>query len=101
MLPLSGYVTFSSRFGQGGVYGVDYKMIRKNNNLPADGVVSAAIDKNDDVWIGTRIGLRILQNPSAAIDEDNPRTEPIIIEENGVGEELFRDSPILQIEVDG
>lgn len=78
-----------------------FKMIRKNNNLPADGVVSAAIDKNDDVWIGTRIGLRILQNPSAAIDEDNPRTEPIIIEENGVGEELFRDSPILQIEVDG
>lgn len=100
-------------FGGGGLLIYDYKntptqlgddrfkMIRKNNNLPADGVVSAAIDKNDDVWIGTRIGLRILQNPSAAIDEDNPRTEPIIIEENGVGEELFRDSPILQIEVDG
>ena len=100
-------------FGGGGLLIYDYKntptqlgddrfkMIRKNNNLPADGVVSAAIDKNDDVWIGTRIGLRILQNPSAAIDEDNPRTEPIIIEANGVGEELFRDSPILQIEVDG
>jgi len=100
-------------FGGGGLLIYDYKntptqlgddrfkMIRKNNNLPADGVVSAAIDKNDDVWIGTRIGLRILQNPSAAIDEDNPLTEPIIIEENGVGEELFRDSPILQIEVDG
>ncbi|MGZ5188582.1 MAG: type IX secretion system anionic LPS delivery protein PorZ, partial [Kaistella sp.] len=73
----------------------------KNNNLPADGVVSANIDKNDDVWIGTRIGLRIISNPSAIISEENPQAEPIIIEENGLGEELFRDSSILQIEVDG
>ncbi len=77
-----------------------FKIIRKTNGLPADGVVSASIDKNDDVWIGTRIGLRILQNPSSAISEDNPKAEPIIIEENGVGEELFRDSNILQIETD-
>ncbi|KEY20238.1 type IX secretion system anionic LPS delivery protein PorZ [Kaistella antarctica] len=77
-----------------------FKIIRKGNNLPADGVVSVAVDKNDDVWIGGRSGLRILQNPSAAIDEDNPQAEPIIIEENGTGEELFRDSHILQIEVD-
>jgi hypothetical protein len=77
-----------------------FKIIRKTNNLPADGVVSAAIDKNEDVWIGTRIGLRILQNPSSAIDEENPQTQPIIIEENNLGEELFRDSSILQIEVD-
>lgn len=77
-----------------------FKIIRKGNNLPSDGVVSAAIDKNGDVWIGGRLGLRILQNPSAAIDEDNPQADPIIIEENGVGEELFRDSHVLQIEVD-
>ncbi|MBV2165886.1 MAG: T9SS type A sorting domain-containing protein [Kaistella sp.] len=77
-----------------------FKILRKNNNLPADGVVSATIDKNDDIWIGTRIGLRIISNPSSFISEDNPQAEPIIIEENGLGEELFRDSSILQIEVD-
>ena len=77
-----------------------FKILRKSNNLPADGVVSVAIDKNDDVWMGTRLGLRILQNPSAAIDEADPQTEPIIIEENNVGEELFRDNHILQIAVD-
>ena len=77
-----------------------FKIIRKTNNLPADGVVSATIDKNDDVWMGTRIGLRILQSPSAAISEDSPQAEPIIIEENGLGEELFRDSSIMQIEAD-
>ena len=58
------------------------------------------IDKNDDIWIGTRIGLRIISNPSSFISEENPQTEPVIIEENGLGEELFRDSSILQIEVD-
>lgn len=99
-------------FGDGGLILYDYKntptitsddrvkAITKSNNLPASGVVSTALDKNGDVWIGTRIGLRILSNPSAAISEENPQTEPIIIEENGLGEELFRDSNILQIEVD-
>ena len=100
-------------FGDGGLLIYDYKntpgstsddrfkMLRKVNNLPANGVVSATIDKNDDIWIGTRIGLRIISSPSAIIDEENPQSEPIIIEENGLGEELFRDSSILQIEVDG
>ena len=77
-----------------------FRILRKNNNLPADGVVSANIDKNNDIWIGTRIGLRIISNPSSFISEENPQTEPVIIEENGLGEELFRDSSILQIEVD-
>lgn len=77
-----------------------FKILRKGNNLPADGVVSAIIDKNDDIWIGTRIGLRIISNPSAILTEDNPQASPIIIEENGLGEELFRDSSVLQIEVD-
>lgn len=103
----------SPNFGGGGLLVYDYKntpasisddrfkVLRKTNNLPADGVVSATIDKNDDIWIGTRIGLRIISNPSSFISEENPQTSPIIIEENGLGEELFRDSNILQIEVDG
>ncbi|MBF8457010.1 T9SS type A sorting domain-containing protein [Kaistella sp. G5-32] len=77
-----------------------FTILRKINNLPSDGVVSATIDKNDDIWIGTRIGLRIISNPSSIITEDNPQTQPVIIEENGLGEELFRDSNVLQIEVD-
>ncbi len=77
-----------------------FKILKRINNLPADQVVSAALDKNDNLWIGTQNGIRILSNPSASIDEENPQSEPIIIEENGTGEELFRDSQILQIEVD-
>lgn len=76
------------------------KILKKSNNLPADQVVSAKLDKNDNLWIGTISGIRVLSNPSSVFDETNPQAEPIIIEENGVGEELFRDSNILQIEVD-
>lgn len=78
-----------------------FKFIRKENGLPANGTVSAAIDKDDNVWIGTRTGLRILSNPKSAITESSPQASPIIIEQNGVAEELFRDNTILQIEVDG
>ncbi|MCS3529943.1 hypothetical protein [Chryseobacterium sp. JUb7] len=76
------------------------KMINKSNNLPASGTVSASIDKDDNVWIGTRGGLRILSNPKSAITEASPQTEAIVIEQNGIAEELFRDNTILQIETD-
>lgn len=77
-----------------------FKILNKNNNLPVTNAISASIDKNDDLWIGTSIGLRVLSNPKAAISEDNPQTEEIIIEENGLAEELFRDANILQITTD-
>ncbi len=76
------------------------KYITKDNNLPSSDAISVAVDKSDNVWIGGQSGLRILSNPKAAFNEDKPRTEPIIIEQNGLGEELFRDAEILQITVD-
>lgn len=77
-----------------------FKVLKTTNNLPVNGTVSVAVDNNDDVWIGTREGLRILSNPKSAILEDTPQTEDIIIEENGLAEELFRDATILQVAVD-
>lgn len=77
------------------------KVIRTENGLPVNGTISVALDKNDDLWIGTRMGIRILSNPKTAITETSPQAEPIVIEQGGLAEELFRDSSILQIEVDG
>lgn len=73
-----------------------------SNGLPAnsDGSISVAIDKSGDAWIGNTTGLRILPNAVAEI-KNNPTVEPIVIEQGGLAEELFRDSNILQIEVDG
>lgn len=108
----SGILYIPSNRTGGGLLVYDYKntpsstgddrfiMLRKNNNLPTEVVVSSNLDKNDDLWIGTANGLRVISNPSSIISEDNPQTNPIIIEENGLGEELFRDSSVLQIEVD-
>jgi len=77
-----------------------FKVLKKTNNLPIDGTTSVAMDNNNDIWIGNNQGLRILSNPKAAILEDNPQTDAIIIEENNLAEELFRDAKILQIAVD-
>lgn len=76
------------------------KTLRLDNNLPSNGVVSVAVDLDDEVWIGTREGLRILPDIESAFTEISPQTEPIIITQNGVGEEVFRDNTILQIVVD-
>lgn len=76
-------------------------MLRRTNNLPVEVVISANVDKNDDLWIGTANGLRVMGNPASIISEPNPQASPVIIEENGLGEELFRDSSVLHIEVDG
>ncbi|SIT01578.1 T9SS type A sorting domain-containing protein [Chryseobacterium gambrini] len=65
------------------------------------GTLSVAVDKSGDAWIGTDAGLRVLPNAVSAIKTPSSATvEPIIIEQNGLGEELFRDGQILQIEVD-
>ena len=72
------------------------------NGFPANGggSISADLDQTGDLWIGGDTGLRILHNAVTSITEPNTQVDPIIIEENGIGEELFRDSSILQIEVD-
>ena len=80
----------------------DY-ILREANGFAgnSNGTVSVAIDKSGDAWIGTDSGLRILSNAAAEIKTPAPQVNPIIIEQNGLGEELFRDSHILQVEVDG
>lgn len=79
----------------------DY-ILSATNGLPAsgNGTISVAIDKSGDAWIGTDSGLRVLSNAASSI-KNNPTVEPIVIEQNGIAEELFKDSSILQIEVDG
>ncbi len=74
-------------------------ILTSDNNLPfISRTLSIAFDKTGTVWVGSATGLRTLSN--YADITKNPRFEPIIIEQNGVGEELFRDSRVLQIEVD-
>ncbi|MFP3833482.1 hypothetical protein [Chryseobacterium sp. SIMBA_028] len=79
----------------------DY-ILKESNGFAgnSNGTISVAIDKSGDAWIGTDSGLRILSNATSEIKTPEPKVNPIIIEQNGLGEELFRDSQILQVEVD-
>ena len=76
-------------------------VVRKADGLPIDGVVSVAVDRDDDVWIGTHVGLRILSNAKEAASGAGPDLKPVVITQGGIPEEIFRDNTILQIAVDG
>ena len=76
------------------------KVINKTNGTPEDGIISFKIDNNDNLWLGGFTGLRVISGASSILTTQNPKAEPIIITQNGIPEELFKDLPIIQIEVD-
>ncbi len=71
------------------------------SNLPSVKVKSLAIDKNNVLWIGTYRGLRVLYNTSNFFSDEIVRTEPIIILEDGLPQELLSQQFISDIIVDG
>jgi len=70
-------------------------------NLPSTAVKALALDKNNVLWIGTYKGLRVLYNTSSFFTEEVVRTEPIIILEDGLAQELLAQQFISDIIVDG
>jgi sugar lactone lactonase YvrE len=69
-------------------------------NLPSTAVKALALDKNNVLWIGTYKGLRVLYNTSSFFTEEVVRTEPIIILEDGLPQELLAQQFISDIIVD-
>lgn len=74
--------------------------INQENNLPDNDVTALAIDKNNQLWIGTLKGLRVLYNTDTFFS-GNPSAESIIILDNGVPSELLFEQFITDIFVDG
>ncbi|WP_158961889.1 type IX secretion system anionic LPS delivery protein PorZ [Myroides fluvii] len=70
-------------------------------NLPSDNVSALALDKNNQLWIGTDKGLRVIQNVNQFLQTTSLKPTNIVIEENGIAEELFYQQYITKIEVDG
>ena len=70
-------------------------------NLPNTDVLSLAIGKGNRVWLGTKSGMVVYRNASGVFDADVLNAEPVIIEENGVGERLLGDQRINTIVIDG
>ncbi|MFV8374927.1 T9SS type A sorting domain-containing protein [Flavobacterium sp. LB1P71] len=70
-------------------------------NLPIADVRVVAVDTRNQLWIGTTKGLRILSNVGSFQSDDQLTTNPIIILEDNLAQELLYEQFITDIVVDG
>ncbi len=77
------------------------RLYNQEQNMPDTQVRSLAIDKRNQLWIGTFRGLRILYNTSNFLTDPSPRASEIVIVEDGVPKELLSLQFITDIKVDG
>lgn len=70
-------------------------------NLPVEDVRALAIDTKNQLWIGTRSGLRVLASTSSFTSNSQMKANPIIIMEEGLAQELLYEQFITDIAVNG
>ena len=76
------------------------RLIGVAENLPAEDVRSVALDYDDNLWIGTTNGLRVLYGASRMFTQD-VSASTVVLEEGGNVGELLANQNIKAIEVDG
>ncbi len=72
----------------------------EDGNVPSI-VQALAIDNRNQVWIGTRRGLRVLSSVDSFLDDEPMKAKSIIIIDNGLAQELMYEQFITDIVVDG
>lgn len=76
-------------------------IVSEEQNMPDPYVTALAIDKRNQLWIGTLKGLRVLYNPGNFFTDPNSEVDNIVIVEDGIAKELLFQQFITDIEVDG
>ena len=71
------------------------------DNLPTVDVRSIALDFDDNLWVGTTEGIRVLYNASRLFTQSDLTASTVILEEDGNVGELLVNQFINAIEVDG
>jgi hypothetical protein len=89
---LIGYSEIGSRIG---------RIFSEEQNMPIPNVTALAIDDRNQLWIGTRKGLRVLFNTGNFFDNPDPRVNEIVVVEDGIPQELLSNQFITDIKVDG
>lgn len=75
---------------------------KNQGNLPTNYVRTIALDHNNQLWIGTSRGLRVLYGPSQMFDNPNTKVSNIVfLDDNDVAQELLSGLAIIDIAVDG
>jgi len=73
----------------------------EEQNMPSEYVTSLAIDRRNQIWIGTFKGIRVLYNTSNFFTAPTVSVNEIVILEDGVPKELLSQQIIADIAVDG
>lgn len=85
-------------------YKNEFKKINEASDdtpLPNNSVQAVAVDNRNQLWIGTRKGLRVISSVSSFLSEEPLKAYPIIIVEDGLPQELLYEQFITDIVVDG
>ena len=77
------------------------RSLNVSDNLPTADVRSIALDFDDNLWIGTTEGLRVLYNASRLFTQPGLSASTLILDEGGNIGELLDNQFIYAIEVDG
>lgn len=85
-------------------YNNRFKTLRETSdtgNLPINDVKALAVDNRNQLWIGTRKGLRVLYSVDSFLSAGQLNSESIIILEDNLAQELLYEQAINDIVVDG
>lgn len=73
----------------------------QEQNMPSPNVRALAVDNNNQIWIGTIKGLRVLYNSGSFFEQSNPLVKEIVVLDDGIPQELLSNQYITDIKVDG
>ena len=73
----------------------------EGGNLPSFDARAIAVDNRNQLWIGTLAGLRVLSSVDSFYSDETLKTNPIIIIEDNLAQELLYEQSISDIFVDG
>ena len=80
---------------------ISKKINRDNSDFSTNHIKSVAVDKRNQLWIGSVKGLRVLSSVDRFLSDGELTVNPIIILEDGVAQELLYEQFITDIVVDG
>ncbi|NVJ88531.1 MAG: T9SS type A sorting domain-containing protein [Flavobacteriaceae bacterium] len=70
-------------------------------SLPDANVNTVAVDRSNRIWLGTRSGMVVFRGANSIFSSNVVNAQPVIIEENGIGERLLGDQFVNTIAIDG
>ena len=80
---------------------INKKIDMDNSDFSTNYIKSVAVDKRNQLWIGSVKGLRVLSSVDRFMSDGELTVNPIIILEDGVAQELLYEQFISDIVVDG